>query len=450
MQLTSKALAWLAAVFKERFGQSFAFSYENTLLKMQLASQEGVITFAANSAFTQASSNAPCAIWNAAEEGFANTVGGGNTVPAPCVAELPKPLIKINAENKQAHIGYDLPGLTYWMLNRIEEIGNTALDDHGRFPATSSHAHKYAYLERPIVDEWLEILGKVLTTIWPNIELSKHQFSMKLSHDVDSPSRYAFRTWYGAVRGFAGDILRKDIKNALIGPLIKITAKNKIPEIDPYNTFNWLMDTSEKHGLQSAFYFICGGDKPRSTDYRVEDLRIRQLMQNINARGHEIGLHPSYGSYQKPELIRQEADRLRKACQMAGTAQKSYGGRMHFLQWEHPTTLQAWEDAGMAYDTTLSYADRPGFRCGTCYEYPAFNPQTQQPLKIRVRPLIAMECTIIAERYMNLGYSKEALTKFTQLKENCRKVKGCFTLLWHNSHFTKKEDFAMYTNIIKA
>jgi len=36
--------------------------------------------------------------------------------------------------------------------------------------------------------------------------------------------------------------------------------------------------------------------------------------------------------------------------------------------------LRAWADAGMDYDSTLSYADRPGFRCGTCSEYPAFDP----------------------------------------------------------------------------
>lgn len=55
---------------------------------------------------------------------------------------------------------------------------------------------------------------------------------------------------------------------------------------------------------------------------------------------------------------------------------------MHYLRWGHPTTLQAWNDAGMDYDSTLGYADSPGFRCGTCFEYPAFNPITQQQLAI--------------------------------------------------------------------
>lgn len=172
------------------------------------------------------------------------------------------------------------------------------------------------------------------------------------------------------------------------------------------------------------------------------------MLREIHNRGYEIGLHPSYETFQRPDLIKQEADRLFQVCQEEGIEQPEWGGRMHYLRWEHPTTLQAWEDAGLDYDTTLSYADRPGFRCGTCFEYPAFNPITKGILKIRIRPLIAMECTIIADRYMSLGYSKEAADKFEDLETECKKVDGMFTLLWHNSHFYNEKDKSLYLSLI--
>jgi hypothetical protein len=111
--------------------------------------------------------------------------------------------------------------------------------------------------------------------------------------------------------------------------------------------------------------------------------------------------------------------------------------------------MRAWADAGMAYDSTLSYADRPGFRCGTCFEYPAFDPVTQEALSLRVRPLIAMECTVMAPQYMGLGPGDAALAKFMALKNSCRAVGGCFTLLWHNSYFIKDRDFIIYQKVIK-
>jgi len=121
---------------------------------------------------------------------------------------------------------------------------------------------------------------------------------------------------------------------------------------------------------------------------------------------------------------------------------------MHYLRWEHPTTLQAWNDVGMTYNATLCYADLPGFRCGTSFEYPAFNTTTPQALKIRMRPLIAMECTVIAERYMGLGYTDAALAQFELLKDAWRKLDECFSLLWHNSHFNSGKDKELYSAVI--
>src|SRR5690606_19318473 len=121
-----------------------------------------------------------------------------STLFAPGVAQLPAPLI--STTDNGWHIGYDILGLVYWMLNRIEEIGRTDLDRHGRFPATASHAYKHDYLERPVVDEWLHVLGQVMRKTWPEIELKHHAFSMKVSHDVDSPSLYSFKPWHRIAR----------------------------------------------------------------------------------------------------------------------------------------------------------------------------------------------------------------------------------------------------------
>lgn len=324
------------------------------------------------------------------------------------------------------------------------------LDNHGRFPAIHSHAYKHGYLERPAADEWLHVLGQVIKKQWPQVELKQHEFSMKVSHDVDSPSRYGFGSITNILKRMAGDVIKRgDIKGAMIAPWGRLNSAQKLHPADPFNTtFDWLMDVSEANNLTSAFYFICGRTSKLDASYEPEHPAIRELMRRIHQRGHEIGLHPSYNTYQKPQLIKQEADRLRAVLQDEGIKQKELGGRMHYLRWEHPTTLQAWNDAGLAYDSTLGYADLPGFRCGTCFEYPAFNALTQKQLNIRIRPLIAMECTVIAERYMNLGYSEAAFNKLSDLKGKCRQFQGVFTLLWHNSHFTKKADLQIYTILL--
>ena len=59
-----------------------------------------------------------------------------------------------------------------------------------------------------------------------------------------------------------------------------------------------------------------------------------------------------------------------------------------------------------------------------------------------------MECSVIAERYLGLGYGPAAHALIQQLQQSCRAVDGQFTLLWHNSHFTRAEDFDLYREVV--
>ncbi|PHM26219.1 polysaccharide deacetylase family protein [Xenorhabdus budapestensis] len=441
---TKNSLDWLCLVLKNHFGHYFLLVEENNSLKLMLKHQDtGYILFPKlEKKLTEFGGDIPCSLWDSMGSGWESILE--RSIPAPGITNFPNQLIEL--KNQSAIINYDILGLIYWMLNRLEEIGRTDLDNHQRFPAIASHAYKYGYLERPIVDEWLHILGQVIQKVWPNLKLRKHEFNIKISHDVDTPSLYAFQPWSSIGRIMAGHLIKRhDLKAFINAPYIKLASQKKLHSADIYNTFNWLMTISENNKLQSAFYFICGRtDTSKDADYEPDHPIIRDLMRRIHARGHEIGLHPSYSTYQKPYLIDSEAKRLKRICDEEGIKQSVWGGRMHYLRWEHPTTLQAWNDAGMDYDTTLGYADHPGFRCGTCYEYPGFNPMTQEILKIQIRPLIVMECTILTSRYLNMGYSQAAYDKIEKIKSTCRKVSGCFTLLWHNSSFTCQQDFSMY------
>lgn len=450
IDLKKNSLVWLESLLKERFQPELSLHIQaNGQLQLRLPTQARVINLPPLSdCFFQANHDLPCTHWAGANEGWPTPLN--SPLPAPGATQLPTPLIS----QTEAHynIAYDLLGLSYWMLTRQEEIGSTSLDQHGRFPATASHAYKHHYLERPIVDEWLAILGQVMQRAWPQLSLKQPAFCIKVSHDVDHPSLYGFCSPATLMRRLGRDLIKhhdfKSFKNLLHAPWIRLNTQQVIHPQDPYNTFDWLMDLSEHYGLVSAFYFICGGRAPQDADYQPEHPAIRALMRRIHERGHEIGLHPSYNTYQNPQAIVTEAQRLKRICAEENIQQAQWGGRMHYLRWEQPTTLQGWEQAGMDYDSSLGYADHPGFRCGTCFEYPAFDPIKQEILHLRIRPLIVMECSIIAENYLGLGYSEDTLKAFLNLKETCRTLGGQFTMLWHNSYFPHQEAKQLYRHLL--
>src|SRR5690606_13208805 len=227
-------------------------------------------------------------------------------------------------------------------------------DNHNRFSAKSSHAWKNNYLNRPIVDEWFEILKQVIQYVWPDLEIKQHQFQLNITHDVDRPSRFGFATPVNLTKSIFGDVIkRKYLKSLLLGPYIRLNTKNQLHPRDPFNTFKWIMDLSEKYSVKSSFYFICGKTDPtKDADYTLEHPAIKKLLLEIHSRGHLIGLHPSYNCYKNKEALAQEFMNLKETCQNLGIKQSVWGGRMHFLRWKHPETMLYWNECGLNYDST--------------------------------------------------------------------------------------------------
>ena len=59
-----------------------------------------------------------------------------------------------------------------------------------------------------------------------------------------------------------------------------------------------------------------------------------------------------------------------------------------------------------------------------------------------------MECSVIAERYMNLGLTDKALQVFKDLKYRCKYYNGNFVLLFHNTEFITEEQRQFYLQVL--
>ena len=102
----------------------------------------------------------------------------------------------------------------------------------------------------------------------------------------------------------------------------------------------------------------------------------------------------------------------------------------------------------MVFDSTLGYADRPGFRCGICYEFNVFNILTREKLNLKEKPLIVMECSLFEDRYLNLSYD-DSYNKVISLMNTVKKYNGEFVLLWHNDRLANNEQRNLYKRILE-
>ena len=341
-----------------------------------------------------------------------------------------------DANIKQISLPLDVFGSAFFMLSRYEEAVKPDRDNRDRFPATASLAFQEIFLDRPIVNEYIEILWASMKKLWPQLERKKRTPRTLISCDVDHPYSAGIKSLKKQIRQTGGDLLkRKDFKGALFGAVNYFNAKRGDFSLDQnYSAFDWMMDVNESAGNQVAFYFMAGQtDLKMDGCYSLDEPVIQRLMKKIYERGHEIGLHASYNTYLNQQQTVNEAYRLRQAMELLDIHHDELGGRQHYLRWQTPQTASNWAAAGMDYDSTLTFADHIGFRCGVCYEYPMYDLKNRKQLTVRQRPLIVMEGSLFENKYMGLSHDASSSEIIKQLKSCCHQYNGDFTLLWHNS-----------------
>lgn len=358
---------------------------------------------------------------------------------------------KLEVGSECIRLGLDIFGTSFFMLSRYEEAVKDARDQFDRFPAAASLAHQEGFLDRPIVNEYLEILWAAMNKLWPGLKRKKSAARTLVSCDVDMPYSWGTKSIRRLVQQIGGDFIRR--RNPLQGfrtALNFFYAKTGNYKLDPfYGKLEWIMDLNEKVGNKVAFYFITDCTEALDGCYSIDEPIIRSLMHSVNVRGHEIGLHPSYNTYQDREKTCHQADKLRKVMQEIGINQDTLGSRQHFLRWSFPETAQNLEAAGMTYDSTLSFVDYAGFRCGVCYEYPFYDVVARRELKLRERPLIVMEKSIFDKHYMGHSYGADGLKILENLKKSCYQFNGDFTILWHNNQFPGRQVMDIYKTVIQ-
>ena len=351
---------------------------------------------------------------------------------------------------RHLHLGIDIVGAAFFMLSRYEETISDQRDLHDRFPVKEALAYQRGFLLRPIIDEYVEVLWAAIQHFCPSLKRKERSFTIVPTHDVDIPYLgQSLNSIKRLVQRCGGDIiLRKS--PASLGRTIETYLRARFVEPgcdprDPYDVFDWFMELSEQAGVRSRFNFMidCEPQHAYGGTYDINAPHIGNLIKKLAGRGHEIGIHPTGESSQDEAVMLGQSKRFRQAMDKYGIKQDIVGGRQHFLKWRPKKTPRFWHDAGLNYDSTLGHADHVGFRCGTCHPFPLWDWSERKRLDVMELPLILMEDSLIAERYMGRDPS-EAATVVKQLQDAARTVRGNFVFLWHNSAILAQSDRDLY------
>lgn len=305
-------------------------------------------------------------------------------------------------------------------LTRKEEKEIKSRDKYNRFlscfSSEDSKAPSFDILVKKILNlayekaKELEI-PLIHKCFWPN----NYSFAICLTHDIDTlrPTlRYDLATLLKLLR-------QKKIGKA-IKKVVSITKRE-----NPWDPIR-ISQIEKKYDATSTFFFLIGG----TSKFDIRPLNERYLIKVINKlkkHNFEIGLHTSYSSFEKLDEILIEKKRLER---IANTT--VVGVRQHYLLFNAFETLNFFENVGFLYDSTLGFADSPGFRSGISFPFYPCDIDKKRIFNILEIPLVVMDTTF--SEYLNMSPHK-AKKEILNLMHEILKNNGLFTLLWHNNSF---------------
>jgi peptidoglycan/xylan/chitin deacetylase (PgdA/CDA1 family) len=293
----------------------------------------------------------------------------------------------------------------FFHLARVEERDRSPelRDRHGRFRAESSCLD--------LGDPPLERLRRRLGLEPPR--WGGARFAIALTHDVDMPWRWTRR----GVRGSAGRLKRHALAGEAAPALREARALTAVPlhklrRTDPNWRFERILRLESARDVRSTFFLLAGHHHPAdgATPEAYDRLRPR-LVEVLVAGGAEIGLH---GSYTAAEQLDRLEDEKRLLEELGAPVS---GQRFHYLRIDPHTNVLMLERLGLAYDTTLGYAEAPGFRAGIAQPFRPWSFEEERPLDLVEIPLAAMDVTFSAPRYLGLPHG------------------GGFSVIWHSERF---------------
>ncbi|MEG9296036.1 polysaccharide deacetylase family protein [Mangrovibacillus sp. Mu-81] len=334
-------------------------------------------------------------------------------------------VIKENEQKIVCHV--DVFSSIFFMLTRWEEIFDEDLDKHGRVKAANSVSYKNNFLHRPVVNEYVEFLFNVLKSLNPAIGRKDKSYKLYLTHDIDHIEKWGSPK-KAIVSSLSLILKKKQYQNGVVNLLDYFLTKLKVKK-DPYNNFSWIMGLAEDIGEKSHFYFMSGGNTNFDTNYNIRTEKFKKIIHEIVKRKHIVGFHPSYNTFNDLETWSLELKRLKDSTSLSIDE-----GRQHYLRFSVKNTWAILEKNEMKVDSTLNYAEKEGFRCGTGDEYTLFDVINRKKLNLKERPLIFMDANHLPSYQPDID-TNLSIEKIESLISVSQKYNMDFTVLFHNSIF---------------
>lgn len=319
---------------------------------------------------------------------------------------------------QNATLPFDPFAASFYLVTRYEEYQPYIKDEFGRFDARESVAYCNGFLQKPIVNYWAEMIKNAILNCFPDFHFPQKKFLFVPTIDIDNAWAYLHK---GVVRSTGG----------LITSLVHLNFgefANRIKVFaginpDPYDSYEFQFRLHQQYNLHPLYFVLFADYGKYDKNPPVLNRNYQLLIKSISDYA-ELGIHPSFASFESPEKLKKEVDRL---SNMVNKEIKN--SRQHFLRLAMPITYRNLRNLDIENDYTMGYASQPGFRAGICNSYSFYDLDLEEETKLRIHPFMVMDGTL--RQYLKLSPS-EAMKTIKPIIDEVKAVNGTFISLWHN------------------
>ena len=337
--------------------------------------------------------------------------------------------------SEDSFLPFDPFACGFYMLTRYEEYFHGPVDEHERFPDSENILVRLGMNHKPLVDQIAYWMADKLYEAFPGFTITPRAFRFQTTIDIDNAWAYQNKNigiWLGAA-----------FKTVLCGHWNELRKRVAVffgLEKDPYDTYDYILETYKGNTDRLQFFILLGDRNTYDKNISYRNKVFRQLIGKLDTLC-KVGLHPSYASNRHQDRLKMEKDRLEGIIQKPVTQ-----SRQHFLKLQFPETYQLLIKAGLRDDYSMGFAGQTGFRAGTCTAFPFFDLSTNRSTELMIHPFQVMDVAL--NNYLGMS-PEQALNLIKELMLEVKKVNGTFTWLWHNESLSDSGSWQGWRNVFE-
>ena len=306
-------------------------------------------------------------------------------------------------------------------------------DAHGRYPAKLSLLFQQGWLDIPIADKLIWLIGYCIN------KKPLDQFEIIPTADIDIALRFGGRSLIVKTGSL--------IKDAILRPVLILERLKTITRrVDPYQ-----MDVATLPLLtlsKNYKVFILNHRKrsERNKQVNPETLKIElnRIKEVYKTPTENWGIHPSWQD-ESDELHAQKEWEWEKTELGNNLGIAVSNSRLHYIHLRLPKSYQILEQLGIADDWSMGYPEATGFRAGTSKPYLWYDLTLDKSTSLTVHPFCIMD--VSCKNYLQLSPFL-SIERGITMKQELQIIEGSFCFIFHNESVSNTFPWAGWKNTI--